>query len=178
MIKNININESQSVEINSSAGWLLIYRETFGKDILPDLMPILEAVLTSLFEIFEDMDPENINADGSVNINQPTILNGIISGAFTNTIASLSTLEFATIIRVIWALAKNSDSTVTNNVREWVNQFESFPIDTICVELFGILTDSMISSKNAARLKGIAGKMRQTATSTSTPSSSEPQHEA
>lgn len=36
--------EGIPVELNSSMGWFLIYREQFGHDILPDLMPAIDAV--------------------------------------------------------------------------------------------------------------------------------------
>lgn len=177
MIRKVHLNEGQTVEINTSAGWLLIYRETFGKDILPDLMPIVEAVFTSLIEILEDADPESISRDGKIVVDTSSIIGSAMSGAFTNTIAALSTLEFTTIIQILWSLAKNADNKVPNDIASWINQFDTFPVDTITAELFSAISDSMISSKNVRRLKEMLQEIKLQSTSLSTKSSSELQPE-
>lgn len=170
MIKTIYLNDNQSVEVNSSAGWLLIYKEAFGRDILPELMPVIEAALEAMVEFMSSADEQ-----GEMSIADAA---GILqSGGFINALSKLSMLEFTTLIQMFWALAKNADRSIPNPL-DWVNQFESFPIDEITRELFDIVTASMISSKNSNRLKGLLDKTKNLGESTSTSSSSEQPAEA
>lgn len=163
MIKTINM-DNQSVEINTSAGWLFVYRETFGKDILPELMPILEAIIMAIPELYEENN-------GEIEISTETILNGLGSGALLNSVAVLSTLEFTTILQIFWALAKNADKSIPK-VDEWINQFDNLPLDDIMPELFSAVTSSMVSSKNLERLKAMTSRKTEEE-SPSTESSSE-----
>lgn len=169
MIKTIYLNDNQSVEVNSSAGWLIIYKEAFGRDILPDLMPVIEAALEAIVEFMQTGDGDKVSLADAAGVLQ--------SGGFINALSKLSMLEFTTLIQMFWALAKNADRSIPN-VLEWVNQFESFPIDEVTRELFDVVTASMISSKNSNRLKGLLEKTKSLAESTSTSSSSEQPAEA
>ena len=56
MIKEIKINDNQTININTNIGWLFKYRSQFGHDILSDLLPIAESV----------MDMINIDDDNNV----------------------------------------------------------------------------------------------------------------
>lgn len=145
MIKQIKLNESHSIDINSSMGWLFIYRSTFGHDILPDLMPIIESIISGMAEILEDVDD-------SGNIDVKTIAGSISDGTLNNALATFSTMEFITIIQIVWSMAKNADKSIPS-IYEWAEGIENFPIDEILPELFEAITESMISSKNAKSLQ-------------------------
>lgn len=145
MIKQITLSESHSIEINSSMGWLFVYRSAFGHDILPDLMPIIEAVISGMAEILEDVDDAG-------NIDVKTIAGSISNGTLNNALATFSTMEFITIIQIIWAMAKNADKSIPS-IDEWASEIENFPLDVVLPQLFEALTESMISSKNAKSLQ-------------------------
>ena len=136
MIKTIDI-EGQPVEINSSLGWLFCYREQFGHDILPDLLPLLDAALGALSEIY----------DGEEEIN---IFEKLDEDTVNRIITSLSTLEVLTVTNILWAMAKNAGET--KQPFEWVNEFNVFPFDTVVPEVFRVLIESSVSSKNLKRL--------------------------
>lgn len=153
MIKTININGSQSIEVNSSNGWLLIYKQTFGHDILPDLMPMLEAVFSGLAEIMESTE-EDFSTRG--------IIKALNDGALSSALFSLSGMELVTLLQIVWALNKNADNTVTNNVIEWANGFETFEWDAIVPQVVQLIADSSATSKNLTRLQETVQKMKQT----------------
>lgn len=132
MKKEIKIGE-QTVEINSSAGWFFDYREQFGHDIMPDLMPILEAILGALGEL---PDAEEL------------VLTDEIVGKI---IDALATAEIITVYNIAWAMAHNADENI-ERPKEWVNKFDSFPLDETVPELIRAALESSISSKNARSL--------------------------
>lgn len=148
MIKKIRINEEHSVEVNSSAGWLFIYRETFGTDVLPDLLPIVESALEAIVGLLEEAGEEVTTAN---------IIEAFRSDSMIDAIAKFSTLEFITIIKIFWALAKNADKSI-QSVEEWANSFEEFPLDIIVPELFSLVSSSLVSRKNLKRLKDLLAK--------------------
>lgn len=147
MIKNINLDSKHSVEVNSSAGWLLIYRSQFGHDILPDLMPALEAVLglaSSFLSEIGEINEKSISVGDMVKSLDKELLSDITF--------NLSTLEIVTIINVFWAMAKNADRDIPEP-EVWVNQFDNFPFDVIAPAILDIVIKSCVSSKNLKRLK-------------------------
>lgn len=164
MIRTINVN-GQPVEVNTSAGWLYAYRERFGHDILPDLMPILESVLNAAASILEEADGE---------INQKTALAAMNNENFVQAFISLAGMEFTTVFNIFWAMAYNKDQSIPAP-REYMNQFERFPLDEVLPELFYALVDSSVSSKNAERLLTMLKKAKKLTEkeSLSTPSPSQ-----
>lgn len=162
MIRSIQINENQSVEVNSSAGWLLLYRETFGRDILPDILPVAETVITAAQEVLAETEDD---------LSTKAIMKALSNGALIDALGALSTLELVTIIKILWALAKNNDREIPT-VYDWANSFETISLDTVAPDLLFLIVDSFSSSKNSERLKELTKRMRGTASSTSTQFSS------
>lgn len=151
MIKTININDSQSIEVNSSNGWLIIYKQTFGHDILPDLMPILEAIFSGLAEIMESTE-DDFSTRG--------IIKALNEGALTSALFSLNGMEIVTLLQVVWALNKNADNTITNNVIEWANGFDTFEWDAIVPQVVQLIANSSATSKNLTRLQDAIQTMK------------------
>ena len=134
MKKEIKIGD-KTVELNSSAGWFYDYQEQFGRDIMPDLMPLLEGLLGTLAEL----------QDGATD---KLVLTDEIVGKI---IDALATAEVTTIFNITWAMAHNADETI-ESPRKWVNSFENFPVDEIVPELAVLIIQSSVSSKNSASL--------------------------
>lgn len=145
MKKTINI-ENQPIEVNSSMGWLFIYREHFGHDILPDILPLCDAFLEALIELYGTGDDGDIISK----LNDVTIEKILIP---------LSGIEMTTIINIFWAMAKNADPYLAEP-KTWVNKFDVFPIDEIVVEIFTLIIDSSISSKNSQSLQAKLKEIR------------------
>lgn len=135
-MKKIIQIEDQSIEVNSSMGWLFVYREQFGHDILPDILPLVDAIV----EIFADLYSE----DGE-------LIDKLNDGLVDKVTITLSGLEFTTIVNIFWAMAKNCDSSI-EEPKTWANKFEVFPMDQVATELFTLILSSSISSKNSERL--------------------------
>lgn len=148
MIKAIRINNDQSVELNGSAGWFLVYREYFGHDILPDIMPILESGLTMAVNLLQGVGIKN---DGTVEASTRQIVESIDDSVLSDLFINLSGLESVTVMQIIWAMAKNADDGIPN-LREWLNQFDCFPLDEILPKAVRLIIDSTVSAKNAKRL--------------------------
>lgn len=136
MKKTIMI-ESQPIEINSSLGWLFCYREQFGHDILPDLLPLLDAALGALAEAYDGKDEINV-------------FEKLDDDSISRMIVALSTLEAVTVSNILWAMAKNAGET--REPLEWINSFDVFPMDQIVPELFRTIVESSVSSKNSKSL--------------------------
>lgn len=160
MIKTIKFDDDHSVEMSSNIGWLLTYRSQFGKDILPDLMPVIESLVTLAASLF----------DGSAELTADEVIAKIDRDALSDLYLSLSNLEFTTIINIAWALAKTADDSIPAP-EEWVKQFEVFPFDTLIIEMFKMIAESSVSTKNWKRLQSL---MKTLKPSMSTSSSSQP----
>lgn len=142
MRKTINIGD-QSVELNSSAGWFYDYREEFGHDIMPDLLPVLEALLGTLAELQDDAGGELVLTDEVVG----------------KIIDALATAEITTVFNITWAMAHNADDKIARP-REWMNAFDNFPVDEVVPQLVTLILESSVSSKNVTsllqRVKGLS----------------------
>lgn len=141
MKKMITI-DGHPVELNSSAGWFYDYREEFGHDIMPDLLPVLEALLGTLAELQESAGEE-------------LVLNDDVVGKI---IDALATAEITTIFNITWAMAHNADEKI-ESPRKWMNNFDNFPVDEVVPQLVTLILESSVSSKNATsllqRVKGL-----------------------
>lgn len=141
MIREIRI-EDRTVEINSSAGWLYEYRNRFGHDILPDIMPIIESVLAAGVSLLQESGGE---------VNEKTIMDAMNNDALVDAFIKVSGMETLTIFNIFWAMAANADDKIPGP-KEFFNQFERFPLDVAVPALFYTIIDSSISSKNVERL--------------------------
>lgn len=156
MVKNIVINDNHSVEVNTSAGWLLIYRSQFGHDILPDLMPALETALEFITGMLQELGED---AKELSEITYDKLLKCFASDTMSDALFKLSTLEITTVIQIFWAMAKNSNRDI-KPPEEWINEFDTFPLDIIIKELFEVMMTSFISSKNLKRLKELKPQVK------------------
>lgn len=149
MIKTIEF-EGQKVELNTSAGWLFVYRNRFGHDIFPDLMPIIESVVGAIATMLENGEAE-VTPDGIKNLmNDDTITDAFIK---------LAGMEITTVYQVLWAMAYNADKSI-GGPEDFFNGFEKFPLDVVIPELFTAIVESSVSSKNGERLLNGLKKIR------------------
>lgn len=149
MIKTIEF-EGQKVELNTSAGWLFAYRNRFGHDIFPDLMPIIESIVGAIAIMLENGEAE-VTPDGIKNL--------MNDDAITDAFIKLAGMEITTIYQVLWAMAYNADKSI-GGPEDFFNSFEKFPLDVIIPELFTAIVESSVSSKNGERLLNGLKKIR------------------
>lgn len=139
MIKTIKLNDEKELTLSNNLAWATIYRDQFGHDIVPDVMPILSAVLRLINEV---KDYKDVNE----------IIKTVNFDTLQDTLIELCAFQFTDFINLVWAFAKANDEN-TEAPEKWVRQFDEFPLDIIVPAVFELLTKGMISSKNLKSLR-------------------------
>lgn len=151
MEKIIKIGD-RDVRLNNNIDWAISYRDQFGKDILPVIMPFITTIIESL---------STIVADSSTNgeITSKSIAEAL-SGRSLDVLLPLYQAEFVDLVlNVLWALAKTADDTI-EPPRKWLRQFDNFYLDEIIPELAELVVRGLVSSKNLKRLEGLKTTLR------------------
>ena len=156
MEKTIKIGK-QEVRLSNNIGWALIYRDQFGQDIIPTLMPLLAGLLDIVGGLLKDKKTDELTI---------TDLAELTDGdAMMNAYIHLGGVEFTDFINVTWALAKCADDSIPEPAI-WVRQFEEFPIDVIGPAVFSMIFKGVVSSKNLKRLTSLKEKIQPVLNST------------
>ena len=166
MEKIIKIGK-KSVKLNNRVSWAIVYRDQFGRDIIPTIMPLFASALDIISGI--------INETGKTDDIELTDLAKLADGDSLLTAAiHLGGFEFTDLICITWALAKCADEDIPEP-REWIKQFETFPVDVVAPEVFSLIFKGVVSSKNLKRLEDLKKRIQPTSISTqsSSPDSKE-----
>ena len=143
MIKTVKFGKNE-ILMDNNIGWTMVYRDQFGQDIIPSLMPLLAGVVEMVSGIIE-------TAGDKKEFSMETIAELSDSGKLEEAIIKAASAEFVDFINITWALAKNADDSIPEP-REWVKQFDEFPVDVIGPEVFKLVFKGMVSSKNLKRM--------------------------
>lgn len=150
MEKIINIGEHE-VRLNNNVAWTMEYRDQFGKDIVPALMPVLATMIEGVSSVIAEAGADKIELESLANA---------LEGKTMEILMPLFQVEFVdTIINVTWAMAKAADETIAPPKR-WVRQFETFPLDVVVPAVYELVLTGFVSSKNLTRLKSIGKSLR------------------
>ena len=153
MEKVIKIGD-KSVKLNNNIGWCFIYRNQFGTDIVPTIMPLLAGTL--------DVIGGLINEVGSTNeVTMKEIGRVIGTEAMRDALIHLSGLELVDFINITWAMAKCADESIAEPMK-WARDLEVFPFDTVGPALFELILSGVTSSKNWERLQTMIGGLKPT----------------
>lgn len=166
MEKTIKIGDKE-VRLNNNVGWAMIYRDQFGRDILQTLTPMFASALDVIGGIISQTGKTK-------NFEMEDLLAVMDGDSLLDALAHIGTFEFVDVINLTWALAKTADEDLPDP-KIWVREFDTFPIDVIAQEVFGLLIGGLVSSKNLRRLEEIKTELRPE--SISTPSSSQDSNE-
>lgn len=151
MEKTIKIG-NKSVRLNNNIGWAISYRDQFGRDIIPTLMPLVAGTL--------DIVSGVINETGKTeNIELADLAKLADGDALLNAAIHVGGFELIDLICITWAMAKAADDSIPAP-REWVAQFDDFPLDVIVPAVFTLILKGVISSKNRKRLEDLRQKIR------------------
>ena len=162
MEKIIKIGK-QEVRLNNNVAWTMEYRDQFGKDIVPTLMPVLASMIEGVSTVIAETGKAEITI---------TDLAEAIQGRTLDVLLPMFQVEFVdTIINVTWAMAKVADEDI-EPPKKWVRQFETFPIDVIAPAVYELVLKGFVSSKNLKRLKNVGASLKNLQPSHSTTSSS------
>ena len=144
MEKTIKIDLKTSIKVSNNIGWMFAYRDQFGRDIVPALIPLLSAAI--------DVAVEVSKAAGENGVSAVDVLQMMDSDVIRDALVEASGLEMVDIINIVWAMAKAADDDI-DEPKEWVKQFDSFPLDTIIPVVFDLALTCMVSTKNLKRLR-------------------------
>ncbi len=139
MIKTINLEEKE-LTLSNNLAWATIYKDQFGHDIVPDVLPILSAVL----KIFGEIQQADNVAELIKSLEFSTIQDALIE---------LCAFQFSDLIHLVWAFNKAYDENIAPPDK-WVRQFDEFPLDIIVPAVGELLAKGLISSKNLQSLRG------------------------
>lgn len=146
MVKTIKIDKDTSLTLSNNLGWVINYKNQFGHDILPDVMPIISAITKVIGEIAQ-----------SNSMDAYEMIRTLDKDAVQDALIELCSIELADFLHLVWALAKANDKNI-EDPDTWVEQFDSFPLDVIAPAVFELLTKGLVSSKNLKSLRDKAPK--------------------
>ena len=162
MEKIIKIGNKE-VRLNNNVAWTMEYRDQFGKDIVPALMPVLASIVEGVSTI--------VSESGGGTITAADIADAV-QGRSMEVLLPLFQVEFVdAIINVTWAMAKAADEDI-EPPKKWVRQFEEFPLDVVVPAVYELVLKGFVSSKNLERLKMASVSLKNLQPSRSTMSSS------
>lgn len=167
MEKVIKIGK-QSVRLNNNVSWTMEYRDQFNKDILPVVMPLISTIVESMASI--------VSEAGTQGLTYQSVAESV-QGRAVEILLPMFQAEFnELVLGVTWAMAKAADENIAPP-KQWVRQFEVFPLDVIVPEVYELVIKGFVSSKNLKRLKTLGADLRKLQPSHSTTSSSQEQSE-
>lgn len=142
MKKTIKLYKDCELTLSNNAGWLYEYREQFGHDIVPDIMPIISAVFKALKEL-------------STQNGKPVteVIKSLDGDVIEDALIELAGLQSVDLINIVWAMAKCADDEI-DEPRKWIRQFETFPLDVIVPKVWSLVLEGFVSSKNLKSLNG------------------------
>ena len=162
MEKVIKIGK-QEVRLNNNVAWTMEYRDQFGKDIVPALMPVIASMIEGVSTIVAETGKTEISV---VDVAES------IQGRAMEVLLPMFQVEFVdVVINVTWAMAKAADENIAPP-KQWVKQFETFPLDVVAPAVYDLVLKGFVSSKNLKRLKEIGASLKNLQPSHSTTSSS------
>ena len=141
MIKTIKLNDEKELTLSNNLAWAMIYKDQFGHDILPDIMPIFSA-LTKMLDEISKVSGQDIG----------DAIKMIDSDALQDAMIEMCALQFTDFINLTWALAKANDDTIEPPY-QWASQFDEFPLDLVGPAVFELLAKGLVSSKNLKSLR-------------------------
>lgn len=161
MEKVIKIGK-QEVKLSNNVAWTMEYRDQFGKDILPVIMPFMASMIEGVSAIVSDA--------GEITMQN---IAEALEGRSMDVLLPLFQAEFVDlVVNVTWAMAKAADES-TEPPKRWVRQFDSFPLDVVGPVVFDMALKGFVSSKNLKRLKTAGESLKNLQPSLSTTSSSQ-----
>lgn len=146
MKKTIKLYKDCELTLSNNAGWLYEYRDQFGHDIVPDIMPIISAILKALKEL-------------STQSGKPVteVIKSLDGEVIEDALIELAGLQSVDLINIVWAMAKCADDEI-DEPRKWIRQFETFPLDVIVPKVWSLVLEGFVSSKNLKSLTGAGAK--------------------
>jgi hypothetical protein len=163
MEKVIKIGK-QEVKLSNNVASTMEYRDQFGKDVVQEHVPLLASLTEGLATVVSDTG----KTEG---ITVADILEAVEGRSMEILIPLMQTEFMSVIVNVTWAMAKAADEDIAPP-KQWVRQFDVFPVDVIAPVIYEMALKGFVSSKNLKRLKKLGKDLQNLQPSHSTQSSS------
>lgn len=151
MIKTVTIDD-KDVRLDNNIGWAMEYRDQFGRDIIPALMPLVAGIVTVIGGVIDEIGTGK-------EIEAADVIKALSGETLTEAVIQASQLEVVDFVNIVWALARNADETIPEP-RRWVKQFETFPLDELVPVVANMIIKGVTSSKNWERLQAALESLR------------------
>lgn len=152
MEKIINIGDKE-VKLSNNVAWTMEYKDQFNKDVIESLMPIISTLMETLTTI--------VSETGKTEISIEEIANAVQGRTFELTLPLMQLGLTDSVINIVWAMAKAADPKI-DPPKQWVRQFDSFPLDEIVPEAGEMILKGFASSKNLERLRNLGASLKTT----------------
>lgn len=131
----------QSVKLSNNFSWVMEYRDQFGKDVIQEHLPVVATMIEAVAGAVEDDT-----------IASMTDLFKSLEGRTLDVLLPMMNTDFSSIIiNTTWAMAKTADESILPP-KEWLKQFEVFPLDVIVPTIYELALKGAMTSKNLKRL--------------------------
>ena len=158
MVKTIELREGLQITLANDSLWMEEYRDQFGQDILPVLMPLILAVGNSISALAEEA--------GSLDeIDQDAFIRMLGSESLLDIGLRFASFELTDIMHIMWAMAKAYDGDI-EDPKAWQRKLagpehESLPIaDVIVPAIAELVVKGEKKKKNWERLTADAEKIK------------------
>lgn len=147
MEKTIKLDSKTSIRVSNNIEWALIYKDQFGRDVLPMLIPVANTFIELAVSVMKSTDGKALE-QGKIG----DAIKGIDVSDVQSALYSLAGLEFTDILNITWAMAKAADENI-EEPRVWVRSLTSFPVDAVVPVIFDMNMQFLTTTKNYKRLQ-------------------------
>lgn len=163
MDKTIKLGK-RSIKVTSRVKWFVIYKNQFGRDILPNLVPIANTVVELVVAFAKTTDGKPINREDVFAMFKNIDVSDIQSALY-----SLAGLEVTDMFQITWCMAKAADSEI-EPYDDFIDALDAFPVDEILPTIISMNAQALMSTKNFKRLQTAVEALKPAGLSTSTES--------
>lgn len=147
MEKTIKLDSKTSIRVSNNIEWALIYKDQFGRDVLPMLIPVANTFIELAVSVMKSTGGKALDMKNAGETIKDLDISDIQSALY-----SLAGLEFTDILNIAWAMAKAADETI-EEPRVWVRSLTSFPVDAVVPVIFDMNLQFLTTTKNYKRLQ-------------------------
>ncbi len=156
--------EDKEVRLSNCVAWTMEYRDQFNKDPLEAFVPAMASLMEAVSSVINEAGTDGIGAKD---------IAGALEGRAFDILIPMMQMGFVdAVVNVTWAMAKAADESIAPP-KQWVRQFDSFPLDVIVPAVGELMMKGFSSSKNWERLKSLGADLKSLQPSLSMTSSSQ-----
>lgn len=156
----------KSYKLTNKVKWMTVYKNQFGRDIMPMLVPVANAFLEIAVSVMKATGGKSLDMSKAGEVMKDIDIADIQSSMY-----SLAGLEFTDLLAITWSMARTLDDE-TVDFDTWVDEFvdDFFPVDEIAPTIIEINAKALMSSKNYSRLRKAVESLKPMTRSTLTES--------